>query len=800
MNYGKYLFFVMLVLIPLAIDSLADIGVDQESCFMASDLEDQCGFVCYPIVKPLLQYLARCQEKDSQINQLEEEVRELRVESVKCKSETEALGKQLRNNFCDQKSVLKQALENVQKVQFQLSSELRYLQEDTRHQQTERVDAAVVRKLKIELSSKESLLTDVKSKLIQKYEILEQKEKSIKEKDKLLAEKDEYIKQMMEKYLPRSCETFEGTKGVRTIYVPATEPFSVLCNSIIDGSGWAIVLRELEGSASLDHKLNQYKEKGFGDLHDSFFIGRKNLYLMTREMPHEVFVMLKFLDGSIEVYKGTKVYMGDEEEDYVIKSFNTIPRIGDYSVQQTATELEDQCAAVCYPTVKPLLKYMGICHQKDLHISGMQNQLQDQNEKVTKYKTQVEFLNKKLVDERSSSGLKNDLKETIDKVQNLRLELSEELKKLYRQKNNTVKNQHEEIANVKMQLKRKDEQNEKTMIEKDEIIKQKEKTMEEKDELLKQKKKIMEEKDELLKKKDNTLKNLQEEIANVKMQLKRKDEQNEKTMIEKDEIIKQKEKTMEEKDELLKQKKKIMEEKDELLKKKDNTLKNLQEEIANVKMQLKRKDEQNEKTMIEKDEIIKQKDKTMEEKDELLKKKDSTLKNLQKEIANVKIQLTSKDELLEQKEEQIKKKDQFIRHILDNADPKISETHTIDVPLAEPDESGWTIILQELEGLASLEKKLAQYKEKPFNNGNDSFFIGRKNLYFMAKATPHEILIQVKFVDGRSSSVQDIRFKVGNAEADYTLRSVNDNLPNRKYSITEMKALMAIQVLMKRKM
>ncbi|XP_033249084.1 fibroleukin-like [Drosophila miranda] len=337
MNYGKYLFFVMLVLIHLAIDSLADIGVDQESCFMASDLEDQCGFVCYPIVKPLLQYLARCQEKDSQINQLEEEVREQRVESVKCKSEKEALGKQLRNNFCDQKSVLKQALEDVHKVQFQLSSELRYLQEDTRPQRTERVDAADVQKLKIELSSKESLLTDVKSKLIQKYEILEQKEKSIKEKDKLLAEKDEYIKQMMEKYLPRSCETFEGTEGVRTIYVPETEPFSVLCNSIIAGSGWAIVLRELEGSASLDHKLNQYKEKGFGDLYDSFFIGRKNLYLMTREMPHEVFVMLKFLDDSIEVYKGTKVYMGDEEENYVIKSFNTIPRIGNYSVQQTAT-------------------------------------------------------------------------------------------------------------------------------------------------------------------------------------------------------------------------------------------------------------------------------------------------------------------------------------------------------------------------------------------------------------------------------------------------------------------------------
>ncbi|XP_022208170.2 uncharacterized protein LOC111064717 isoform X2 [Drosophila obscura] len=71
MNYSNHLFNIMLGLIYLAaVDSLAD--TEQQSCVTSSDLEDQCGFVCYPIVKPLLQYLERCQENDLKIYKLEE--------------------------------------------------------------------------------------------------------------------------------------------------------------------------------------------------------------------------------------------------------------------------------------------------------------------------------------------------------------------------------------------------------------------------------------------------------------------------------------------------------------------------------------------------------------------------------------------------------------------------------------------------------------------------------------------------------------------------------------------------------
>ncbi|BFF93206.1 fibroleukin-like [Drosophila madeirensis] len=162
MNAWNCFVYIMLGVIFLAsansVDSLADIGVDQESCCSSSDLEDQCGFVCYPILKPLLQYLEKCQEMDLQIKELEDMFREQSVEIIKYKSKTEVLSKHLENNFCDTKVM---ELGDAIDVRIDVQEE--------------------IKKLKLELASKESDIIDMNSKLFKKYELLEQKNKSLKE-------------------------------------------------------------------------------------------------------------------------------------------------------------------------------------------------------------------------------------------------------------------------------------------------------------------------------------------------------------------------------------------------------------------------------------------------------------------------------------------------------------------------------------------------------------------------------------------------------------------------------------------
>ncbi|XP_022208164.2 uncharacterized protein LOC111064715 [Drosophila obscura] len=298
--------------------------------------------------------------------------------------------------------------------------------------------------------------------------------------------------------------------------------------------------------------------------------------------------------------------------------------VSDYYEDQescfVSRELEEECAAVCYPTVKPLLKYVGICQQKDLKMQDMQNQLQAKNFDVTKCKSQVEILHKQLGDERSSTGLRLDIKETLDRVQNLRVELSGELEKLCRQKDNTINDLHDDIEKMKKQLESKNE------------------------------------------------------------------------------LLEQKEKTIKEKDEILKQ-----------------------------------------------------------------------------------------------------KVEYYIRQKLDNVGPKgcrtsSRETHAIHLPGEEA--SGWTVILQENEGLARLNQKLEQYKEQGFNDTNGSFFIGRKNMYLMTNATPHEILIKVKLANGSIAPVQGISFNM--EEESYKIKSINNYLGYRKYSIVEMVAIMSMNTFMKR--
>nr|XP_043068897.1 uncharacterized protein LOC122321904 [Drosophila bipectinata] len=59
------------MIFPVALISVitlisASLG-SEESCYLSEEQEDQCASVCYPIVKPLLRYFEKTNEKDAQL-------------------------------------------------------------------------------------------------------------------------------------------------------------------------------------------------------------------------------------------------------------------------------------------------------------------------------------------------------------------------------------------------------------------------------------------------------------------------------------------------------------------------------------------------------------------------------------------------------------------------------------------------------------------------------------------------------------------------------------------------------------
>ncbi|KPU75491.1 uncharacterized protein Dana_GF27440 [Drosophila ananassae] len=57
------------VLISAIYFTFGSLGQEQESCYLTDEMEDECAAVCYPIVKPLLRYFEKCQEKEVQRSQ-----------------------------------------------------------------------------------------------------------------------------------------------------------------------------------------------------------------------------------------------------------------------------------------------------------------------------------------------------------------------------------------------------------------------------------------------------------------------------------------------------------------------------------------------------------------------------------------------------------------------------------------------------------------------------------------------------------------------------------------------------------
>lgn len=118
---------------------------------------------------------------------------------------------------------------------------------------------------------------------------------------------------------PRSCKDLL-TRGIfltgwYTIYLPDCRPLTVLCDMDVDGGGWTVFQRRVDGSINFFRDWDSYK-RGFGNLGTEFWLGNDYLHLLTANGNQELRVDLRDFQGETSYAKYSSFRVSGEQEKY----------------------------------------------------------------------------------------------------------------------------------------------------------------------------------------------------------------------------------------------------------------------------------------------------------------------------------------------------------------------------------------------------------------------------------------------------------------------------------------------------
>lgn len=125
-----------------------------------------------------------------------------------------------------------------------------------------------------------------------------------------------------------NCMSFGSSSNVHVIDVQDSngtpKPIKVLCNARIAGPGWTVVQRRFNGKVDFNRNWTEY-QNGFGNVDGEFFLGLENLYLLTKSVPHELYIELESFDNQKRYARYDNFKIGSADEEYALKS------LGEYS-------------------------------------------------------------------------------------------------------------------------------------------------------------------------------------------------------------------------------------------------------------------------------------------------------------------------------------------------------------------------------------------------------------------------------------------------------------------------------------
>ncbi|EDV33917.1 uncharacterized protein Dana_GF19049 [Drosophila ananassae] len=303
------------MIFPVVLLSVTFLGLfsasqgSDESCYLSEEQEDDCAAVCYPIVKPLLRYFEKINEKDSQILQLQKDNSELHKKFAD--SQQKDLEKYAHI------SKLETAYLELQKRHWDVQDKFQQLQ--SRIQDVESLKAQIkLLEEQIRALNKTSELAVVKNGEMLANQLREEIEKLRSLGRSGERSNPEATAQAKGPSLPDHCPgSQEEEKVIQKIQIGGADPFKVVCYSDKKrGSGWIIVYNKVPGSNKFNRPFEEYVS-GFGDVgtadEDEFFIGLQRLHLLTNGEPYEV-----HLDAIFGINRREEEE--EEEQDHVEKN------------------------------------------------------------------------------------------------------------------------------------------------------------------------------------------------------------------------------------------------------------------------------------------------------------------------------------------------------------------------------------------------------------------------------------------------------------------------------------------------
>ncbi|KAH8325429.1 hypothetical protein KR067_011422, partial [Drosophila pandora] len=250
---------------------------------VTSEMEDECGSVFYPIVKPLLRYFEVCQTKDRKNAELQDSLDELNLKYSKLMEKHVEVHDKLNEENIKYRQ-LQESHTAAQREYHKVEVEFAEVREKC--QQTNR-----------ELDKSQKILneTNLKNEQLQnKLAESQNKDEELRSLRAQIAQQAAQITRLQDQTSELgklkdlfSEEISKLREVVKKIQLPGLEPFQVCCFSYeMIGSGWMAIFFQTLQLTDFNQTYDQYIN-GFGDVRQQYFIGLEKLHILTSQKPHE---------------------------------------------------------------------------------------------------------------------------------------------------------------------------------------------------------------------------------------------------------------------------------------------------------------------------------------------------------------------------------------------------------------------------------------------------------------------------------------------------------------------------------
>ncbi|XP_067625558.1 angiopoietin-4-like [Eurosta solidaginis] len=132
---------------------------------------------------------------------------------------------------------------------------------------------------------------------------------------------DSFTTRLLQRF-PKSCADIlppnvRDRDGVYSLHISGYMPINVYCLSdTAGGCPWTVVQRRQDKDTDFNLNWANYKS-GFGDPHNSYFLGMEALYWLTSDSPHELQIVMRLKEDSAEeIAHYDHFAIGDESMQY----------------------------------------------------------------------------------------------------------------------------------------------------------------------------------------------------------------------------------------------------------------------------------------------------------------------------------------------------------------------------------------------------------------------------------------------------------------------------------------------------